>query len=72
MLMELVKILWCMIWQITYLDGTTPLSPQATTIATDNDTYILQNLEFHHKHLQDQMILSAILISIWDNPCSCG
>ena len=47
-----------------YLDGSTPNPPQVITIEANGDTQALQNPEFQHWHLQDQMILSAIISSL--------
>ena len=47
-----------------YLDGSTPAPPQSFTIEVDGDVQVLQNPDFGHWYLQDQMILSAIISSI--------
>ena len=47
-----------------YLDGTTPSPAWVITVKADGDTQALQNLEFQHWHLQDQMILNAIISSL--------
>ena len=44
-----------------YLNGTTPTPSQIIIVAADGATQALQNPEFHYWHLQDQMILSAII-----------
>ena len=47
-----------------YLDGTKPTPSRIITVSAYGATQVLQNLEFQHWHLQDQMILSAIISSI--------
>lgn len=47
-----------------YFDRTTPAPPRVITISADGATQALQNSEFRHWHLQDQMILSAIISSL--------
>ena len=45
-----------------YLVWKAPIAPsQIITVLADGATQALQNLEFQHWHLQDQMILSAII-----------
>ena len=47
-----------------YLDGTTLAPPRIITIAADDTTQAIQNPAFQHWHLQDQMILNAIISSL--------
>ena len=49
-----------------YLDGSTPAPPQSFTIEVDGDVQVIQNPDFGHWYLQDQMILSAIISSIFE------
>ena len=48
-----------------YLDGSTPTPPQSFTIEANGDVQVIQNPDFGHWYLQDQMILSAIISSIF-------
>ena len=45
------------------LDETTAPPSQTITVESNNETQVLQNLEFQHEHLQNQMILNAIIPS---------
>ena len=47
-----------------YLNGTTLALPRIITIAADDTIQAIQNPKFQHWHLQDQMILSAIISSL--------
>ena len=47
-----------------YLNGTTPALSRIITIAADDTNHAIQNPEFQHWHLQDQMILNAIISSL--------
>ena len=47
-----------------YLDGSTPAPPQSLTIESDGDVQVIQNPDFDHWYLQNQMILSAIISSL--------
>ena len=47
-----------------YLDGTTPAPPRVSTVVVDGDIQTLQYPKFQHWHLQDQMILNAIISSL--------
>ena len=47
-----------------YLSKTTPTPPQIITVAANDATQALQNPKFQHWHLQDQMILNAIISSL--------
>ena len=47
-----------------YLKGNTPTPSQIITVSADGATQALQNPEFQHWHLQDQMILSTIISSL--------
>ena len=46
-----------------FLDGTTAPPSQTITVESNGETQVLQNLEFQHGHLKNQMILSAIISS---------
>ena len=64
-----------MLWKaqiVPYLEGqhlyglfdeTTAPPSQTITVESNNETQVLQNLEFQHEHLQNQMILNAIIPS---------
>ena len=45
------------------LDETTAPPSQTITVESNSETQVLQNLEFQHEHLQNQMILNAIIPS---------
>ena len=47
-----------------YLDGSTPTPPQSLTVEADRGVQVIQNPDFGHWYLQDQMILSAIISSL--------
>ena len=47
-----------------YLDGSIAALPQSLTIEVGGDVQVIQNPDFGHWYLQDQMILSAIISSI--------
>ena len=47
-----------------YLNGTTPTPPRIISAVADGAIQAIQNPEFQHWHLQDQMILSAIISSL--------
>ena len=47
-----------------YLDGTTPTPPRIITVAANDAIQALRNPKFQHWHLQDQMILNAIISSL--------
>ena len=47
-----------------YLDGSIAALPQSLTIEAGGDVQVIQNPDFGHWYLQDQMILSAIISSL--------
>ena len=47
-----------------YLKGNTPTPSQIIIVSADGATQALQNPEFQHWHLQDQMILGALISSL--------
>ena len=49
-----------------YLDGSTPTPPQSLTVEVDGDIQVIQNPDLGHWYLQDQMILSAIISSLFE------